>query len=173
MKKLPLFVFAIIVVSALISTTACGPSAAEKARLDSIRIADSIRRADSIFVADSLKAAQIAADSVNALLNKVDEVAASLHASFVVKLPDLRKVVYANEGMLDVPKTVTIMNVVTDEKKSIKLRGSDMLGAITSMKDKGDGKHVVVSVHCGGSGPFQTHYTIDADAENVTKVVED
>ena len=55
-------------------------------------------------------------------------------------------------------------------KNVINLEDSEMQGAIVSMDDKGDGKHVVVKVHAGGSGPFYVHFTIDMDEEKVTDV---
>lgn len=65
MKKL----FALLVVAGMVSFVACGPSAeekAEKARQDSIRVADSMAlvAAEQQKVADSIAAAQVVADSV-------------------------------------------------------------------------------------------------------------
>jgi hypothetical protein len=172
MKKL-LYSLAAFVIMAIIGMTSCGPSAAEKARLDSIRIADSLRVLDSIKIADSLKVVQEKEAQLEALRQKIDETAASTKATFVLKIYELGKVVYANEGMMGSNKIITVYDVSTDQKTNISLKNSADLGSIVDISPGNNDKQVVVDVHCGGSGPFYTHYTIDVEEGNVIRVVED
>ena len=83
------------------------------------------------------------------------------------------KVVYANEGMMGSNKIITVYDVSTDQKTNISLKNSADLGSIVNISPGNNDKQVVVDVHCGRSGPFYTHYTIDVEEGNVIRVVED
>ena len=174
MKKLPIIVFAILLVSAAVSMTSCGPSAAEKARQDSIRIADSLRRVDSIKIADSLKAVVAAEEEANALREKVDKEAENIKARYKVKFPSLGKIAYAPEAEDMFAKDyVYILNVATGEKKTIVLPGSDEWGSVVEMHQKGDDKTVVVALNNIGNLPMNFCYDIDVEKEKVIRSYEE
>ena len=174
MKKLPVIVFAFMLVSAAIGITACGPSAAEKARMDSIRIADSIRRVDSIKIADSLKAVIAAEEEANALREKVDKEAENIRAEFKQKFPSLGKIIYSIDSDDAFAKDyVCILNVATGEKKTITLPESDLWGTCVEITQKGDDKTAVVKLHNIGSLPINFCYDIDVEEEKVLRSYEE
>lgn len=172
MKKLMFFVIGAMVMSMFIGVTACGPSAAEKARMDSIRIADSLRAVDSIKLADSLKAVKEAEAQRELYRQKVDETAASLKDVFILKNYDLNKVVAAGEGLLNRKKSITVYDVVNDKNDIFPLKGSEDLGMIVNMTEGNSNKEVIVKVHCGGSGPFYTLYHIDIESMKLIKKID-
>jgi len=173
MKKLPLIVFALLLISSAIGIISCGPSATEQARLDSIRIADSLRRVDSIQIADSLKAVIDAEEKANELRRKLDQEATNIKAEFVEKFPSLGKIVYSIDITdMFAKDQVCIMNVATGETKTITLPKSDEWGTMIEMKQKGDDKTVVVALHNIGNFPMQFCYDIDVENEKVIKSYE-
>lgn len=173
MKKLLYFSFAVLSVSVFVSLISCGPGAAEKARMDSIRIADSLRVIDSIKIADSLKAVHEAEMQREAFLKKVDEMAAAAKTPFVLKLYELNKVVTANEGQLESPKYITIHDIVSGTENKIKLKDSELYGPIVDIRKGKTDKQFIVKLHCGGSGPFYFSYVIDAETNKIIRVIED
>lgn len=173
MKKLLLFVFATIFIVVFINVTSCGPSAEEKARMDSIRIADSLRRIDSIRIVDSLRAVREAEAQKEAYRKKVDEVAASTKADFKVKMYEMNKVVYASMGCMDQRKSITIYDVVTDEKTNVALRESELTYAVIGLKKGNDSKQVVVECTNDLQGLFLTDYYVDVEAKKVVRVKSD
>lgn len=173
MKKIFYLAFAAMVMSAFVGVTSCGPSAAEKARMDSIRIADSLRVVDSIKIADSLKAEREAEAQREAYRQKVDETAASIKAPFVLKNYELSKVVSANEGMMGSKKSITIYDVVKDKKDNMSLKDSQDLGCIVDLTQGNNSRQVVVKIHCGGSGPFYQLYYIDIESMELLKVTDE
>ena len=174
MKKIFYFIILFISSSIVIGFSSCGPSAKEKARLDSIRVADSLRVLDSIRIADSINAELAAAQKREELRKKVDDAAATIQADYLIKMQALGKIVYAynNDNMYDV-KSVTIFDVGTGKQTKIDLKESETMGMLLELKDQGNDKDVVATVHCGGSGPFCYYFTIDVNAEKVIKTTSD
>lgn len=172
MKKI-MFPIVLFVVLSFVGVTSCGPSAKEKAMMDSIRRADSIRVVDSIKLTDSLKAVRAAEEQREAFRQKVDETAASIKANFVLKIYELNKVVSANEGMIGSKKSITIHDVVTGGKDNMTLKGSQDLGCVVDLTPGNNSKQVVVKIHCGGSGPFYQSYVVDVENKELISVNED
>ena len=170
MRKLILFVFATMFIFVFINVTSCGPSAKEKARMDSIRIADSLRRIDSIRIVDSLRAVREAEAKKEAYRKKVDEVATSTNAQFKVKMYEVNKVVFADQGCLNQNKSITVYDVVTDEKKIIPIKGSDLSYAIVSLKNGNDSKQVIVECTEDMQALFTTDYFVDVEANKIVRV---
>lgn len=170
MKRLPILTFAFLLVSAVIGMTACGPSAEEKARMDSIRIADSLRRIDSIKIVDSLKAVAEMQNAAQALREKVDKEAANIKAQYKIKMYELGKIVYTNEvNDMFAKDWVKIFNVETGETKTITLPHSDEWGSIEEFVEKGDNKTVVAKLNNIGNAPIVHCYDIDVENEKVKK----
>ena len=173
MRKLLFFVFATMFVFVFVNVTSCGPSAEEIARMDSIRIADSLRRMDSIRIVDSLRAVREAEAQKEANRKKVDEVAASTKAEYKLKMYEVNKVVYANMGGMNQRKSVTIYDVVTDEKTIIPLKDSESTYAVSGLKKGNDSKQVVVECTMDLHAMFTMDFYVDVEAKRVVRVRQD
>ena len=170
MKKLGIFTVAAIMLLAMVGMVSCGPSAAEKVRMDSIRVADSLRRIDSIKIADSLKVVREAEAQHQAYRKMVDETATGTKAAFVVKLYDVHRVVTASEGMMGSKKSITVIDVVSGKKDKMSLRNSEDFGSIVDITPGNKASQIIVKIHNGGSGPFYQLYYVDVENMELLKV---
>ncbi|MBQ0046756.1 MAG: hypothetical protein KBT33_04480 [Prevotellaceae bacterium] len=171
MRKLVYFV-SLILVSSVFTTTSCGPSAADKAREDSIRIADSIYRVDSARIADSLKNVKAQEEEITSLRKAVDDAAAKMTYPYIVKVPSLFKVVYADYRV----RHITVLDVKTNETKKIKMPfdcDEEHGPSITKLELEDDGKSVTVKIRDMGSMPFYNIYSVNIETEKIKVISED
>ena len=170
MKKLLFVLLTPFIMFGFVGVSSCGPSAAEKARMDSIRVADSLRVADSIMIADSLKAVREQEALREAYHKRVDEVAAATKADFVLKMYELNKVVYANAGNIGEKKTIKIYDVVAEKEEKMVLRGSENSGWIDEITQGKEQNQIVVKIHLGGMVSFYSNYIVDGVEKKLIRV---
>ena len=173
MKKLPYFLLALILICAMTGVTGCGPSEAEKARMDSIRMADSLRRIDSIQIADSLNAILEAEKAAKEMLEKMETEAGKIKAEKIIQAYKYNKIFYINDGGFLSKQTLHVLHVATGEKKSISLPESNMWGGVCDATLKGDDRTIVVSLYNSGNLPILYCYEIDAETEKIKRMYED
>lgn len=174
MKKILFLISVSVFCSIWAGMTSCGPSAEEKARMDSIRIADSLYRLDSLKLVDSLKTVKAAEEQKEQLRQKVDEIAESTGAEYVVKMYALGKVVYANPGDFEAKKYAYIVDASTGKTKSIELKGlATYYGLVVGILDKGNDRDVAVLSHDNGSCEEVTYNVINVEKEKITKTYDD
>lgn len=170
MKKILSVLFASFIMLAIAGVSSCGPSAAEKARMDSIRVADSLRIVDSIMIADSLKAVREREALREAYHKRVDEVATKIKADFILKQYELNKVVYANMGNIGEKKIITIYDVASEKEEKMVLRGSENSGWIDEIKQGKEQNQIIVKIHLGGNVSFYDDYIVDVVENKLIRV---